>query len=757
VSLALKGCRPEPIAQYLKALGLLRLVSEQKDLGALGAWSGHHFELRSELDRGALMRFLLHEYRPTSVVNAWNKDAGLTKGKLNEAVQAVLARGEERFSAYRQAWELARSIVAELAESRGLSVAEVGKRLEKDKGLKRELVLRCRAELPDSAVAWLDAVAVLASDGLEYPALLGTGGAMGRNEFSVTFARALQEALPPAGGAPALVEQALFGDESGSLVKLKIGQFDPGQAGGANSGPEGDAGALANPWDMVLAMEGAVMFASGAVRRLAWGNSRSAVPFTVGSSAVGYASKARDEEGRDSKEIWLPLWRRPASSAEVARLIGEGRATVGRWEDVETGLDFVRAVASLGVDRGISEFSRHVVAERYGQSKLIVPVGRFQVREQPGVPLLDAVARWSSPLRRQGKDLTGPVATALAALDHAEFLAATAGGAASFQAVLFALSRLEAAVWRSPALVGRGPGRRRRVVQAPVSGLPASAWLELLYDGTPEARLAAGLASLRDEPLPKGQLQGPEVGGQAARDLASLMRPVAHGPKGGLQWSLQPPRVRDLGLVPLARVLSEALVWRSLCSPGMRHAAHPHSVEVADGPVPLPGVDLAFKWGISSPMSDLDLLARAGTDDSYLAYLLEAMLMLDWTGFKAGSVPWAGANTEREDTHSALALLIPFFQGLTPDSGRPRLLPAANWPHKLFAGRQRDVLAEALRRLRWAGLVPLLAHPELVAQGTDGQRLAACMLVRTSRSELRRLLAAVAVADDKPLPEGASR
>jgi len=171
--------------------------------------------------------------------------------------------------------------------------------------------------------------------------------------------------------------------------------------------------------------------------------------------------------------------------------------------------------------------------------------------------------------------------------------------------------------------------------------------------------------------------------------------------------------------------------------------------------VPLPGVDLAFKWGISSPMSDLDLLARAGTDDSYLAYLLEAMLMLDWTGFKAGSVPWAGADTEREATHSALALLIPFFQGLTPGSGRPRLLPAANWPHKLFAGRQRDVLAEALRRLRWAGLVPLLAHPELVAQGTD--RLAACMLVRTSRSELRRLLAAVALADDKPLPEGASR
>ncbi len=742
-TLALGGCRPEPIAQYLKALGVLRLVSEQKDPSALGRWHGDHFELCSVLERGDLVGFLLDEYRPSPVVNPWNKDTGLTKGKLNQAVQALVARGGERFSAYRQAWEVAQSIIADMVAGSGLGPDQVRTKL------KRELVLRCRAGLPDSAVAWLDAVAVLAGDGLQYPALLGTGGVMGRNEFSVTFARALQLALPPARGARALVEAALFGAKEAQLVELKIGQFDPGQAGGANSGPEGDAGALSNPWDLVLAMEGAVMFASGAARRLGWGRARAAVPFTVDASAVGYSSEARDEGG---KEIWAPLWDKPASCAEVARLIGEGRAAPGRWE-ARTGLDFVRAVASLGVDRGVSQFVRHAVVGRHGQGNLIVAVGRFPVSQRPGVPLLDKVAQWAAPLHSQRQALSGPVATALSALDHAEFRAATEGGPEPFQAVLFALCRLEAAVWRSQVLARQGTSNRPLVARAPVSGLPAAEWLGALYDGTAEARLAVGLASLRGSPAPRHG-QPPTVGeGPRTDDLASLARPLARGRRGALTWSLEPLRVAGLGWAPLPRVLAEVLVHRSLaCLRAREGRSHgPEGGEAAPGELAMPGVEVGFQWGVPVPVSDVDLLARGGTDDRRLAYLLEGMLMLDWAGFKAASVPWASATVEDVAVHPALALLAPYFHGLGAGPGRPRLVPAVNWPHQLLAGRHRDVLADALGRLRWAGLAPLLARPELVAQGTDGQRLAACMLVKSGRRDLRRLLAAVAAADEEPL------
>jgi CRISPR-associated protein Csx17 len=36
--LELRGCTPEPLMSYLKALGILRLVSEQKDNNTRGWW-----------------------------------------------------------------------------------------------------------------------------------------------------------------------------------------------------------------------------------------------------------------------------------------------------------------------------------------------------------------------------------------------------------------------------------------------------------------------------------------------------------------------------------------------------------------------------------------------------------------------------------------------------------------------------------------------------------------------------------------------
>ena len=36
----LGGCAPAPLAHYLKALGILRLVSEQADSSARGFWRG---------------------------------------------------------------------------------------------------------------------------------------------------------------------------------------------------------------------------------------------------------------------------------------------------------------------------------------------------------------------------------------------------------------------------------------------------------------------------------------------------------------------------------------------------------------------------------------------------------------------------------------------------------------------------------------------------------------------------------------------
>ena len=45
----LEGCAPFPLASYLKALGLIRLVAEQVDAGARGSWNRERFCLTSRL------------------------------------------------------------------------------------------------------------------------------------------------------------------------------------------------------------------------------------------------------------------------------------------------------------------------------------------------------------------------------------------------------------------------------------------------------------------------------------------------------------------------------------------------------------------------------------------------------------------------------------------------------------------------------------------------------------------------------------
>ena len=74
----LKGCSPDPLAHYLKGLGILRLIVEQRaDCQARGWWQDEHFCLLSKLTRDELEKFFLERYEPTPLLSPWNKGCGL--------------------------------------------------------------------------------------------------------------------------------------------------------------------------------------------------------------------------------------------------------------------------------------------------------------------------------------------------------------------------------------------------------------------------------------------------------------------------------------------------------------------------------------------------------------------------------------------------------------------------------------------------------------------------------------------------------
>lgn len=492
----LEGCTPEPLMSYLKALGVLRLVSEQADPEARACWRNDVFVLRSRLDREDLIDFFLHRYQPTPIIAPWAGGSGFFLKDNRKAIDALSAENvAPRCRRYREAILSARRILDEE------NITTKPQDEAKD-----ALLRRYRRELPAETVQWMDAAMVLREEGQTFAPLLGTGGNDGRLDFTQNFMGRLVtlglHQQEPSEHSREWLEHALFGRAIAGLPSNPVGQFAPGRAGGPNAtqGMEGDP--TDNPWEFVLMLEGALCLAGAAVRRLnASSESRASLPFTVAPSSAGFASGAAADTKASRGELWLPVWRRPAQIAELRMLFGEGRATVGR-RIARSGVEFARAVASLGVDRGISEFVRVGFLQRSGKAYLATPLGRIDVPTQPRaeVALLDELDLWLDRFRTAcGNKGPARLLRAIEAIDHAIFNFCRYKGKRFCQRVLVALGRAERELARTEGKIGKRGVR-------PLAGL-SQAWLHESNDGSPEFEIALALAGITGQSEKIGPLR----------------------------------------------------------------------------------------------------------------------------------------------------------------------------------------------------------------------------------------------------------
>lgn len=471
---------------YLKALGVLRLVSEQKDGAARGWWKNDVFRLRSTLDCDALAKFFLDEYMPTPIVAPWAGGSGFFKKDNKKAVDALCGSESPRCKAYADVIHHVRRII----KNEGIG--------DKPKdGDKSRLIRRYRRELPDEVVAWMDTAMVLQQDGQGFAPLLGTGGNDGRLDFTQNFMQRIlslnlhTKDEQPTDESRGRLAQALLASPA-KLGSASVGQFAPGRAGGPNAtqGMEGDS--TDNPWDFILMMEGALLLAGAAVRRFAIADSaRTAFPFTVRTVAAGFDSPASKDEAESRGEQWLPLWTRPTSAAELRQLFGEGRAEVS-GRTARDGADFARAVAGLGVDRGITGFNRLGFLKRSGKAFLAAPLGRFGVVERTYVDLLREADSWLECFRRAAGDKYAPprFGSALRRIDSAIFDFCKYGGPAFFQSIIVALGAAERELSRAERF-------RDSKSLRPLAGL-SSAWIDAANDGSPEFTVATAIAGIHD-------------------------------------------------------------------------------------------------------------------------------------------------------------------------------------------------------------------------------------------------------------------
>lgn len=498
-TMILNGCAPHPLAHYLKALGILRLVSEQADPSATCWWKADQFCLSSLHDRESLTEFFLNDYRPTPILNPWNGDGGFFKDSRSGAVEVleVIASSKaKRLDPYRSTINAIRVVFQQhgIMEKPTADIEQKGR-----------VLLALRNAIPLEAIGWVDAVAVLTDSGPKYPPLLGGGGNDGSMDFSKNFMQRLKVIFDSATGVPTSqsrnwLRASLFQIATPSSTTTdKIGQFYPGAAGGANSTTGFEAMPMVNPWDFVLMIEGTLLFAAASVKRLEHAENGALVyPFCVTQVGSGYASAARADEGKAACEIWLPLWELPVSLAELEAVFNEGRAQV-RSRPARTGIDFAQAAVTHGVDRGISAFQRYAILERNGQSNFATPLGRFVVQRNARADLLADVQRWIERLRIKTDAQAKPrppnsVRTSFALLERRIIELCEENSPPRLLAVLAALGATERAIARSFKWA-TAKDKSHLENASPLRGLRPE-WLTQIADCC-ETRLAMSLAGLR--------------------------------------------------------------------------------------------------------------------------------------------------------------------------------------------------------------------------------------------------------------------
>ncbi|MEM3341879.1 MAG: type I-U CRISPR-associated protein Csx17, partial [Thermoplasmata archaeon] len=703
----LEGCRPVPLAFYLKALGVLRLVSEQKDPQARGYWDKDVFVLKTKLTKDELIKFFLEEYRPTPIVTPWNGGSGFYPKDNKEAIKKISDSKSSRLKEYKIIIQKCHDILHQLKISK-----------KPVKKTKEELLGYLRLKLDENVVLWLDASFILSHDGIKYPPLLGTGGNDGRLEFVNNFMQRICEVIDVNSGGPCadsheLLLNALFDHPTDKLItRAPIGQYSPSAAGGANTTTGFDSDPLINPWNYILLLEGTLLFAGASVRRYGVSNIRSfSYPFSVKPIGAGYCS-ASEKDGQEKRpEIWIPIWENPVKLNELNYLLSEGRGQVGK-RPANNSLDFVRAITTLGIDRGITKFVRYGFQVRNGRAYFSIPFNYYYVSYNPTTELLMDIDSWLDRfVRASSKDKTPASIVRVAhQLEESIFRQCTHKGQPSY--VLETLVSLGAC---EKALGISNKWTSDNKIQ-PISGL-SSGWLKASYDGTAEFRLAAALASVYG-------IYENKDGEKMYVPLRENLEPVSSAlGRNGVSWHTDSGEVVWHEGDPY-RVLIDILLRRLLKAVASKHQSYPDRAKV---PAMLQDV-LDFTEG------KIDV--RRMTD------ILWGLVLLDWKEVRAEDIPWQ-LQGDYVFPGASYALLKLCFAGhsLGKEKEDVEIPMVPDIVRKASAGRLFEALQLARRRLTGSGFYPVEIQYETTPEAS--KRIAASLLFPIDKKSAEYLLKCV--------------
>lgn len=382
------GCGFEPIADYLKSLGLLRVLPNSK-----GWWENGEFWIEGDRPPDEVIDYLAEQAPVTPLFSPWNGDSGFwVEGRAKEAIRRLASVQEvDRTKRYVKARDRALAVVASSGLQKQPSKGDAKNTLMKD----------CQSRIPDSDwQAWYATVVQLVEvtrNGkttveAKGSRLLGTQGNLGGgNDIGANYLDAWSRLIDLGTGEPleeakqywraSIFRQSLPNSLDNSPLLAQYAPvtdytFDskayPYQKSGSGST------AAANPADVVLLTEGLLAFSSIAKRGLESKESSVAFYSLAVNLAAGIAQTSVLGELRAGvEEFWLPIWNEPKTFVGLrGDLWTELRGPLPKQTTLDT-FDFVKLLASKATERKIPRWSRYAFFPRKGQTNFAIFLGVF--------------------------------------------------------------------------------------------------------------------------------------------------------------------------------------------------------------------------------------------------------------------------------------------------------------------------------------------------------------------------------------------